>query len=151
MDTDVVLLASLLAARLPDSYARAAQPSPSNLALQTSNRAAPQHSHVPRPPIRPHRDDLGVELCWQGTRAGLGMEEAVKGLHGTGCHQLERTRRLSGEPTAKLTVALGSSISHCSRWAWGALGPPEPQTCLLHLDTQGTVALVSLGSHQEKK
>lgn len=36
---------------LPASYAGTAQSGLSNLTLQTSNRAAPQHSHVPRFPI----------------------------------------------------------------------------------------------------
>lgn len=39
-----------------------------------------------------HSDDLGIELSWQAGHAGLGAEEAVEGLHGTCCHQLQRTR-----------------------------------------------------------
>lgn len=53
-----------------------------------------------------HSDDLGIELSWQAGHAGLGAEEAVEGLHGTCCHQLQRTRcqerGLCLEPTVLL-------------------------------------------------
>lgn len=38
-----------------------------------------------------HSDDLGIELSWQAGHTGLGAEEAVESLHGTRCHQLQRT------------------------------------------------------------
>lgn len=98
-DADMALAAHLLAACLLVSSTAAAQPRPFNLTLQTSNRATPfRHSlALPSSTTQAHRDDLSIELCRQGTRARLRMEEAVKGLHGTGRHQLERTHRLSGD------------------------------------------------------
>lgn len=121
--------------------------------MQTSTRATLLHPNTAKPlpasTTRPHRDDLGIELCRQGTRARLGMEEAVKGLHGTGCHELERRHKLSGG-TTKPTAALCSSTSYSSQWAGGRPGPLELQTCPPYLDTQRTVALASHGNHRKK-
>ena len=92
MGADVVLVASLL------QWGSPPQPiQPHSADKQQDHPTSPHQSPAP-PHTRPHRNDLGIELCRQGTGARLGMEEAVKGLHGTGCHQLERTYRLSGQP-----------------------------------------------------
>lgn len=45
------------------------------------------------PSVAPHThgDDLGIKLGRQAGHAGLGAEQAVEGLHGARCHQLQRT------------------------------------------------------------
>lgn len=53
-----------------------------------------------------HSDDLSIELSWQAGHAGLGTEEAMESLHGTRCHQLQKTqcqeKVLYFEPTVPL-------------------------------------------------
>lgn len=80
-----------------------------------------RHPSPPTPTPHTHGDDLGIELGRQAGHAGLGAEEAVEGLHGTRCHQLQRTRHQEGGSS----TASGTSSHPClhnlkAGSAWGS-------------------------------
>lgn len=92
-----------------------------------------------------HSDDLGIELGWQAGHAGLGAEEAVEGLHGTRCHQLQRTRcqerGLCFEPTTP-EQALPWKTQHCCNCAPSA--QPPSSTAVRPASCPGLFSICSL-------
>lgn len=84
-----------------------------------------------------------------GRTPGLGMEEAVKGLHETSCHQLQGRGGVGKTPLREAKAALGSSTSTPVGGLLGRPGPPSLQCPRQPRYSDTTVALGSLGSHWE--
>lgn len=99
--------------------------------VSLSSSAGPVTRRMPQlqpcPPF-PHPSIRSPVMIWAlalpaESHTGLGMEEAVKGLHGAGCHQLQKGVELV-EPTAETKSSLGSSTSHSSWWVAGETWAP---------------------------
>lgn len=142
VDTNVALVDGLLAVYLPPMLGQPSLAYPTLLCRQVTGLPPTQpRPPFPHPSVRSHCDDLGVELCRQGTCTGLGMEEAVKGLHGTGCHQLQRTWRLVGNSLRRPRQPWAPPHPTPAGGLRGRPGPPESQTCPRRLDTQTQLLL----------